>query len=324
MPKHYSSKNFGNYQTLFICGPTGSGKSSLAIRIAQEINGTIINADSMQVFRGLEILTSCPSKNDKNIVPHKLYNFVDPNHHFSVGIWLSEAIEVAQEARNLGKVPIFVGGTGLYFRALLNGLATIPKIDDITRSDTRILFETLGREAFCAHLAELDPVGIKRINIADTQRLLRLYEVVISTGKTLQEWQNLEPNKKQNSLGKIIKLILSPERNELYDAINNRLEKMIEIGLLEELKIFLEDKVYNSSQAQKALGVKEFSDYLDGKIELCTAIASSQLRTRHFAKRQLTWFRNQMPSALWLNGFGNDVIESALNYINKCNQVDQI
>ena len=99
---------------------------------------------------------------------------------------------------------------------------------------------------------------------------------------------------------------------------------MIEIGLLEELKIFLEDKVYNYSQAQKALGVKEFSDYLDGKIELCTAITSSQLRTRHFAKRQLTWFRNQMPSALWLNGFGNDVIESALNYINKCNQVDQI
>ena len=312
------------FRTIFICGPTGSGKSALAIKIAQKVNGSVINADSMQVYQGLEILTACPSSSDKDLVPHKLYNFVDPNQKHSVGIWLSHALKALEEVRQSGRVPIFVGGTGLYFRALLDGLAPIPQISNDIRLDSQNLFETIGRKAFCARLDELDPIGLRQVGKNDTQRLLRLYEVALATGKTLREWHALGSEKRLNGLGEVIKFILSPDRNELYCSINKRVEKMVSVGLLEELQLFIARGVSPTSPALKAVGVREFSDYLDGRMQLEDAILSSQVRTRRYAKRQLTWFRNQMSSAQWLRGFGDSVVKIAINSMNQRNQVDQI
>lgn len=311
-------------KSIFICGPTGSGKSALALELAKKCHATIINTDSMQVYDGLRILTARPNVKDEKIVPHKLYGFVDPASKFSVGIWRHHAILAASDALRSGRTPIFVGGTGLYFRTLLEGIAPVPTISEDVRKQVQNLFDTLGREEFCNKLSLLDPDGLKRVGSSNTHRLIRLYEVILATGRTLADWQEESEVLLIDPILPAIEFVLSPDRKELYQAINNRAESMVSAGVLIELELFLKREIPISAPIKKAIGFKEFSQHLQGEMLLSDTISKVQINTRHYAKRQMTWFRNQMPNAIVLEDFGPEVFKIVQTTLDKLNQVDPI
>tara|TARA_Y100001970_G_scaffold187325_1_gene227909 strand:+ start:23506 stop:24483 length:978 start_codon:yes stop_codon:yes gene_type:complete len=312
-------------KTIIICGPTGSGKSDLAKILAQELNGTIINADSMQVYEGLRILTDRPTQSDEIIVPHKLYGFVDPADSFSVALWKVHAIREIKKVLSNGRVPILVGGTGLYITALLKGLAPVPEIPHKIRNDVRQLFENIGREEFCRRLNSLDPIGFSEIQQKDTHRLLRLYEVVEYSGRTLKEWQGDQGSLSHDTLfDNAHKFVLAPDREVLYDKINRRVEMMVDSGVVEEVELFLARNLQNDVAVMKALGLREFKDYISEKYDLEHTVSRIQLATRRYSKRQMTWFRHQIPSAKRLEGFGSVLSKLVETIICDANQVDPI
>jgi len=286
-------------KVIVIAGPTASGKSSLAVDVAVAFSGRVINADSMQVYRELDILTARPPLDDLQRAPHRLYGEMGAAEACSVGRWLKLAVAEIESTWREGELPIVVGGTGLYLKALLEGLSHMPDVPASARNESIQLHEKLGGEKFREELAKRDPVSADRIPANDKQRLTRAYEVAIGTGRALSDWQ------KENPPGppldaEFAVIVLKPEREALYDSINVRFDRMVELGALEEVRRLSEMSLDPNLPAMKALGVKELKAYLDGETDIDEALESAKRTTRQFAKRQLTWFRNQISSDLEL------------------------
>ena len=275
-----------------IAGPTASGKSSLALRLASDIGGVIINADSMQVYKELSILTARPTEEDEALVPHKLYGTMSVAEKNSAVKWREMALAEINNARKLNKTPILVGGTGLYFKTLLEGLAQIPPISPQASVEAKALLEELGVENMYKKLVKIDPKIASKISQNDSQRISRATEVFISTGIPLSEWH--ESAKLLPPLGGNVKKILfDPPREVLYRACDQRFELMLEKGALEEVDKLIRLPLDPSHPILKAVGVRELALFLKGEIELDLAKKRSQQATRRYAKRQSTWFRNQ-------------------------------
>ena len=277
---------------IVIAGPTASGKSALALALAQEFGGVVINADAMQVYKVLRVLTARPEPAGEALVPHRLYGILPPSELCSAGRWQALAATECQAVWNLGRLPIIVGGTGLYLHALLHGLSPIPSIPDSIRQETRALFQTLGNESFYARLSERDPRMAARLHPANSQRLVRAWEVLEATGRSLADWQT-EPALKRLETD-TFSLLLMPPRPSLYAACNGRFLTMIDRGGLQEVQILLDKQLDPALPVMKALGVPELARHLLEGYPLDAAIRDAQSATRHYAKRQMTWFRHQL------------------------------
>ena len=275
---------------ILIAGPTGSGKSEIALRLAKKINGEIINTDSMQVYKEIKILSARPESYFN--ISHYLYGNISVKSNFSAGEWLKKVKLKLKKILNKKKQPIFVGGTGLYFKLLTEGISNIPKIPDSIRTKTRNLNAKLGNDKFYSLLIKLDPVVKNKIRENDTHRLIRAYEVVIFTKKSLFNWQ--KKNKNYFSNYQFVKIYINPENNFLQKLLRLRLKKMFELGAIEEVKKFLKLKINPSLPANKILGIEEIKKYLDKKITLEQAFEETFIRTRRYVKRQRTWFRGHM------------------------------
>jgi tRNA dimethylallyltransferase len=275
---------------ILIAGPTGSGKSEIALRLAKKINGEIINADSMQVYKEIKILSARP-KSYSN-VSHYLYGNISVKNNFSAGEWLKKVKLNLNKIIKKKKQPIFVGGTGLYFKLLTEGISNIPKIPDSIRTKARKLNAKLGNDKFYNLLIKLDPLIHNRIKKNDTHRLIRAYEVVTFTKKSLINWQ--KKNKNYFSNYHFVKIFINPENIFLQKLLRLRLKKMFELGAVNEVKKFLKLKINKTLPANKILGIEEIKKYLDKKIPLEQAFEETFIRTRRYAKRQRTWFRGHM------------------------------
>ncbi|WP_336288272.1 tRNA (adenosine(37)-N6)-dimethylallyltransferase MiaA [Bartonella sp. CB60] len=273
-----------------IAGPTASGKSALALKVAQEKDAIIINTDSMQIYDVLNILTARPTKADTTIVPHYLYGYVNPAFHYSVGQWLRDVDKIVTTFTS--KSLIFVGGTGLYFRALLEGISEIPHVPDVVRQKWRLRLNEEGAESLYRQLLQVDTPLSEKISSQDGQRIIRALEVYEATGKRLSWWQK----KKTTPLiasDCSEKILLIPPRQLLYERINQRFHCMIEKGALEEVFAMKKFMLSPLLPAMKAIGVRELMAYLDGYKSFEDAVEIAKTQTRRYAKRQMTWFRNQ-------------------------------
>ncbi len=285
--------------TLYLIGgPTASGKSALAMDIARRENGVIINADAMQVYKGLPILTSQPTPEEKREIPHKLYEVVDPSERSSVAVWLIKAQEAIQSALREKRTPIVVGGTGLYFKALLEGIAEIPDIPDDVRANTQEIYDKLGPDAFRAELAKADPESAVRLKPNDRQRLIRAYEVVRYTGRPLGHWQTAKPaHQPAPPLGRekydLRPILLMPDREKLYATCNARFLGMMKMGAPDEVRALMARSLDPGLPAMKIIGVPELNAHFKGDVSREEATLKAQQATRNYAKRQITWFKNQ-------------------------------
>lgn len=273
-----------------IAGPTASGKSNWAVELAKNVDGEIINADSMQVYSHLHILTARPDEAEMGSIPHHLFGHVPPNVQYSTGIWLKEAVEAIIECLSRHKTPILVGGTGLYFKALTEGLAEIPTPTSIAIQKAEGLLDE-GFEALRQAAQEIDPQATEKVLGNDPQRLTRIVSVGLGTDKTLSDWRReTKPIIPENYWQGVL---LMPERQQLYERINSRYEKMLEAGGLKEAEALKMLGLDPKLPAMKAIGVPPLIDYLSGKISYEDAVFRAKRDTRRFAKRQFTWFRGQ-------------------------------
>ena len=277
---------------LVIAGPTASGKSALAVDAAHEFDGTVINADSMQVYRELNILTDRPSAEDEARVPHRLFGVLGAADPCSAGRWLRMASAEIGGARPAGRLPIVVGGTGLYLKALTDGLAPVPEIPERVKADALSLHSRLGGAAFRDKLAELDGEAAARLPARDSQRLIRAYSVARATGRPLSDWQGDAAAPSIDA--RFATIVLLPPRDVLLDAIEARIHSMIDHGVLDEVASLLRLGLDPGLPAMKALGVADLGRHLKGEIGLDEAVEAWITATRRFAKRQRTWLRNQM------------------------------
>ena len=277
---------------ILIYGPTASGKSEFAVKLAKRIKGEIVNADSMQVYKELKILTARPLKENYQKIKHHLYGFQNGRKSFSTGEWLKLAIKKVYEIKNRKKIPILVGGTGLYFKALVEGLVEIPNIPLAFRNKVRKLQKDLGQKEFYKKLINTDPLLINHIKSTDAQRSIRAYEVKIFTEKSIVKWyENTRSNFKKNDFYKII---IDFPRRELIEKINTRVAQMLEMGSLLEVKKFLKLKIPRDKSISKAIGVYEIDQYLKKKIDKKNVVEKISIKTRQYAKRQMTWARGHM------------------------------
>ena len=284
---------------ILIYGPTASGKSNFAIKLAKKIKGEIINADSMQVYKELRILSARPSQKDYQKIKHHLYGFQSVKKKFSTGDWLKLANNKIQEVKKRNKTPILVGGTGLYFKALTDGLANIPNIPFKTREKIRSLYKKIGSKNFFKRLKMLDPLTINYINPADTQRSIRAYEVKLHTNKSIYDWfKKTKSNFKENEFYKIY---IDLARDDLLNRISIRAKKMIENGGIQEVRNFIKLRIKKDKTACKAIGIGEVQEYLNKKIEIEQLIDKISIKTRQYAKRQTTWGRGNMEKWIKLN-----------------------
>lgn len=272
-----------------IAGPTASGKSALALRLAEAIGGQIVNADSMQLYRDLRVLTARPSRAEEGQAPHHLFGTVDAAQGWSVGHWLRAATKVLEGI--LGPA-IVVGGTGLYFKALTEGLAEIPQVSGTIRRDVAIEYEAMGEATFRARLAKADPAAAARIAPGDRQRLARAWEVYASTGRSLTDHQAAPTG--ALPAGSWRAVALDPPRAALYARCDARLETMVRGGALEEVRALLARNLDPTLPAMKAVGVREIAAFVRGETTLEAAVVAAQQETRRYAKRQATWMRGQM------------------------------
>jgi tRNA dimethylallyltransferase len=286
-------------KAVLIAGPTASGKSALALELAQETSGVVINADSMQVYRDLRIITARPTQEEEARVPHGLYGHVDAAVNFSAGAWLNDAAKALAGAQAQGRLPIFVGGTGLYFKALTTGLSTVPPIPPEVRDGVRSRLERNGVEALHAELAQRDPPAAERLNVRDRTRIARALEVVEATGRSLLDWhrEGQPPLLPKDSFSA---LFLAPDRDQLYARIDARFDAMLGAGALKEVERLAERQLDPLLPAMKAHGVPALIRHLRGEIGLEKAAATCRADTRHYAKRQFTWFRHQLPEFEWV------------------------
>jgi tRNA dimethylallyltransferase len=281
---------------ILISGPTASGKSNFAIKLAKKINGEIINADSMQVYKELKILSARPDPKKYQKIKHHLYGFHNVKNKFSTGDWIKLAIQKIKEIKKRKKIPIFVGGTGLYFKALTDGLVNIPNIPIKSRNKIRILQDTLGQKKFYQKLLKLDPKSKDKINPTDAQRSIRAYEVRKFTKKSLHDWfKNTKSHFKDNDF---FKLYIDYPRKDLIKRIEKRTEKMIRMGAVKEVKRFIRLKIKKDTSVNKAIGINEIKEFLNDEKELSDIKEKISIKTRQYAKRQSTWARGNMES--WL------------------------
>mgnify|MGYP001174305078 CR=1 FL=1 len=279
---------------ILISGPTASGKSSFAIKLAKKVKGEIINADSMQVYKQLKILSARPHQIKYQKIKHHLYGFHDAKKNFSTGNWLKIVVIKIKEIKKRKKIPILVGGTGLYFKALTDGLVNIPTIPKRFRNQIRDLQLKLGQEMFYKKLLKLDPVSKNKIKPTDTHRSIRAYEVKLYTQKSIHEWYKNTKSYFQKS--DFYKIYVDFPRNELIERINLRAKQMIENGAIKEVKNFNKLKVRKDKSVNKAIGISEIRQYLNDEKELEEIIENISIKTRQYAKRQTTWARGHMNS----------------------------
>ena len=278
---------------IVIGGPTACGKSGLALAIAENFDGIIVNADAIQVYRDLRILTARPTEEEEKRIPHRLYGILDAKESCSAGTWQALALKEIENIQNIGKLPIIVGGTGLYLKALTEGIAPIPKIPLSVRKSVREFYSEVGKAEFYTQFTKKDPITAARIQPNDAQRLMRAWEVMEATGKSISFWQE---EKMQSPNLKFTMVVGTPLRETLYAACDKRIFNMISDGVLEEVKALMirfQNEKFNNLPVFKAIAFKEFSSYLAGDTTLDIAITKAQQQTRRYAKRQMTWFRNQ-------------------------------
>ena len=277
---------------ILISGPTASGKSSFAIKLAKKINGEIINADSMQVYKELQILTARPKKNNLKGINHYLYGFQSVKKNFSTGKWQILAKKKIKEIKKKNKVPILVGGTGLYFKAITDGLVRIPNIPVYLRNKIRTFQKRIGQDKFYQKLIKLDSLAKDKINSNDVQRSIRAYEVKKYTKISLIEW--FKKTNKNFENNDFLKIYIDFPRPELIKRINRRVEEMFKEGAINEIKKFLKLNVKKDKSSNKIIGIKEIDKYLKGDLDLKATKEIMAIKTRQYAKRQSTWARGQM------------------------------
>jgi tRNA dimethylallyltransferase len=286
-------------KVILIAGPTASGKSALALDIATSLGGVIVNADSMQVYRDLRIITARPAPADEAQAPHRLYGHVDAAENYSTGRWCIDAAAALATARQEGRVVILVGGTGLYFKALTQGLAAVPPIPADIRADVRARLESQGVSALHAELAQRDPVAAARLMPNDRARITRALEVVLATGRSLLAWHeeglpaSLDP-------ADAAKVFLDVGREELAERIDRRFDAMMAAGALDEVRALAARNLNPSLPAMKAHGVPWLIRHLKGEVPIAEAVEHAKLETRQYTKRQATWFRNQLSGFVWV------------------------
>jgi len=283
---------------ILIAGPTASGKSALASRLADKLGGVIVNADSMQVYRDLRVITARPTPGEEARAPHRLYGEVDAAENYSTGQWLRDVAHVLDEVKAQGRVPILVGGTGLYFKALSAGLAAVPPIPADIRAQVRARLQSEGAPALHAELARLDPATAQRVTRNDRSRVARALEVALATGRPLSDWhrEGLPP---LIDAKRAAKVFVTCERRELMARIEARFAAMLQAGALAEVRALAARKLDPLLPAMKAHGVPWLVRHLVGEISLDEAAAGAIMDTRRYAKRQLTWFRNQITDWPW-------------------------
>ncbi len=288
---------------ILISGPTASGKSNFAISLAKKINGEIINSDSMQVYKELRILTARPKQKDYQKIRHHLYGFLNVTKNFSTGEWLKFCQKKIKEIQSRNKTPILVGGTGLYFKALTDGLVKIPNIPLKVRNKIRNLQKKLGQKKFYSKLLKLDPNIKGKIIETDAQRSIRAYEVKYHTKKSLYDWFKNTKSKFQDDV--FFKIYIDYPRPKLIERIASRSEQMLKDGAISEVKRFLKLKIKKDNSSNKIIGITEIKEHLENKLDLKDVIEKITIKTRQYAKRQSTWARGQMSS--WNKINSNDL-----------------
>jgi tRNA dimethylallyltransferase len=284
---------------ILIAGPTASGKSALALKLAEGRGGTIINADSMQVYRDLRIITARPTPDEERRAPHRLYGHIDAAENYSVGRWCGEAAAALAAAEREQRTAIIVGGTGLYFSALGRGLAAVPPVPAEIRDDVRARLAKDGVAALHAELAALDPAAAAQLRPADRARVTRALEVVLATGRSLLDW-HAQNKPAIVDLAGAASVFLMPDRDKLLRRIDARFDAMMTAGALEEVRALAARKLNPNLPAMKAHGVPWLIRHLNGEVTLAEAVEHAKLETRQYTKRQATWFRNQLPEFQWV------------------------
>jgi len=277
---------------ILISGPTASGKSNFAINLAKKVNGEIINADSMQIYKELKILSARPFPKNYQKIKHHLYGFHNVKKNFSTGDWLKLSIKLIKDVKKRKKVPIFVGGTGLYFKALSEGLVNIPNIPISFRNKIREEHKKLGQKKFYKKLLKLDLISINKINPTDVQRTIRAYEVKKFTKRSLHDW--FKETKSFFDKDDFFKIYIDFPRKELIERINNRVKLMMKLGAINEVRRFIKLKVKKDKSVNKAIGVNEIKEYLNNEKNLKELVEKISIKTRQYAKRQSTWARGNM------------------------------
>jgi tRNA dimethylallyltransferase len=295
-----------------IVGPTASGKSDLGIALAAAFNGEIVNCDSVQVYRGVNVATAKVPAEERRGIPHHLIDIVEPTYNFTAVEWAARAREVIADIESRGKMVFLVGGTGFYLRALTTRFFASPPIDQRLRPRFQRLLERRGAEHLHRMLRRVDPKLAAKFAPKDWSRVIRALEVYFSSGRPLSEWQERSPEEPTEYAARLYYLVLKPPREELYERINQRVDRMVERGLLEEIQGLIASGVPPTAKAFNAHGYKRFVEYILGQRTLESAIEQMKLDTRHYAKRQWTWWRAQR-NTFWLEGFGFEekVIEKA-------------
>ncbi len=278
-------------RVVVVAGPTATGKSSLAVKIAREFSGVVINADSQQRYKDLPTLSARPTPQDMNGVPHKLFGDLGPEEIGSAAEWAQKAAAEINIAQAAEKLPVVVGGTGLYLRALMDGLNDIPPVPEDVRKDAEKLLAHIGNADLHERLKNSDPKTARDVKPSDTHRLLRAWTVFEATGKPLSEWRDVRPT--PPLFAKYLSILILPAREDLYASCNSRFDGMIHGGAVEELKNFFATGGSPHASVMKMLGARELSQFLTGELTLDAAITAAKTSTRHYAKRQVTWFRHQ-------------------------------
>jgi tRNA dimethylallyltransferase len=277
---------------ILISGPTGSGKSNFAVKIAKKINGEIINADSMQVYKQFKILTARPSLKNQKDIKHHLYGFIDFNKKFSTGKWLKEVLKKINQIKNKKKIPLIVGGTGLYFYSLINGLVKIPNIPVKIRNKVRLIQKKNGQKKFYQKLLKLDSKIQNKFDPNDSQRTIRAFEIKTFTKLSMYDW--LDKTQSDFDENDFIKYYINFERSDLIKRIEKRVDQMIKHGELKEVKMFNKLKIKKDHTINKIIGINELNQYLNKEITLSEAKKLIVIKTRQYAKRQSTWARGRM------------------------------
>ncbi len=303
-------------KVLVVAGPTASGKSDLAVDVAENFGGVVINADSMQIYEGLDVLTAAPSNAARRRAPHKLYGIRDPAMPCSAGEWADLATREIHISQGEGLLPIVVGGTGLYLRTLMTGIAKMPAISSKIRNDVRERLVRSGSKAMHAELTSIDPSSAARIEPSDSQRLARALEIYEETGRTLTEWQ-LNGSEKDNGFD-FSTILLEPARDLLYSTCDARFQNMLQSGALEEIQALVQRNLDPNLPTMKALGVPHLIRHLAGEITFEEACKAGQQATRNYVKRQGTWFRNQFIAGLRVESqYSNNTKPNIFSFVSK-------